>query len=285
MFNLFVANTSNDWNGDPYINTLDRCVSEYTDPEIVKRYGALSEVQIQEVMQFPCLFAYETHWGKDPKFGYIRKIERKIRKGQQWLYVDYKIIHLDKFLTQSEFETMGSKLDMHGWEYGRTHWAIKDVDLPKVLLARGITVPSPQRLRVFLCHASGDKSHVRELYRRLKAKGVDAWLDEESLIPGQDWNREIRKAIHRTHVVVVCLSQGSTNKRGYVQKEIVFALDEADKQLEGDIYMIPVKLEACDLPDRLQRYQAVNLFEERGFEKLLNALRYQADQLDLPLFP
>ena len=285
MYNLFVANTDNEWEGDPYTHTIDRCIrtSEYTDEEIVKRYGALSEAQIQEVMQFPCIFAYEWQCHKDPKFGYIRKIERKTEKREAKVKIEYKIIHLDKFLTQAEFQAMGRELDMHGYEYNRTHWAIKDVDLPKVLLAKGIKVSPPQRLRVFLCHSSGDKSHVRDLYHRLIAKSIDAWLDEESLLPGQDWELEVRKALRETDVVIVCLSQDSTNKGGYIQDEITFALDEADKQPKGDIYIIPVKLESCDLPERLQRYQAVNLFEERGFEKLLNALRYREEQLDLPL--
>jgi hypothetical protein len=287
MYNLFVANTSNEWNSDPFILETDRCirVGEYTDEEIAQKYGALSLAQIKEIMQFPCIFAYETQCHKDPKFGYIRKIERKTEKGQAKVKIDYKIIHLDKFLTQSEFETMRRELDVHGWEYNRTHWAIKDVDLPKALIAKEIKLPPPQRLRVFLCHSSGDKSPVRDIYHRLIAKGTEVWLDEESLLPGQDWELEIRKAIRRTHVVIVCLSQSSTNNRGYVQKEIKFALDEADKQLEGDIYIIPVKIEACDLPDRLQRYHTLNLFEERGFEKLLNALRNRVEQLDLPLLP
>jgi formylglycine-generating enzyme required for sulfatase activity len=36
-----------------------------------------------------------------------------------------------------------------------------------------------QTLRVFLCHSSGDKPAVRELYQRLCDEGMDAWLDEE----------------------------------------------------------------------------------------------------------
>lgn len=36
-----------------------------------------------------------------------------------------------------------------------------------------------RKLRVFLCHASQDKSIVRELYQRLLAEGwIDPWLDE-----------------------------------------------------------------------------------------------------------
>lgn len=283
MYNLFVANTDKEWNGDPFILEADRCVrvGEYTDKEIAAQYGTLSLAQIDAIIQFPCIFAYETQCHKDPKLGYIRKIEKR----QQKLKIYYKIIHLDKDLTQAEFVAMERELDMHSYEYSRTHWAIKDVDLLKALIAKEIKLPPPQRLRVFLCYSSEDKPQVRDIYHRLIAKGIGAWLDEESLLPGQDWELEIRKAISRTHVVIVCLSQGSTNKRGYVQKEIKFALDEAGKQLEGDIYIIPVKLEACDLPDRLQRYQTLNIFEERGFEKLLNALRNRADQLDLPLIP
>ena len=52
-------------------------------------------------------------------------------------------------------------------------------------------------LKVFLCHASGDKPAVRELYKYLIMEGVDAWLDEEKFLPGQDWNEEILKALQR----------------------------------------------------------------------------------------
>ncbi len=49
-------------------------------------------------------------------------------------------------------------------------------------------------LKVFLCHASADKPKVRELYRTLKRRGVQPWLDAEDLIPGQNWEVEIPKA-------------------------------------------------------------------------------------------
>jgi len=57
-------------------------------------------------------------------------------------------------------------------------------------------MPNEKRLlKVFLCHASQDKPIVRELYRRLNAEGwIDPWLDEEKLLPGQDWDLEIEKA-------------------------------------------------------------------------------------------
>ena len=81
----------------------------------------------------------------------------------------------------------------------------------------GDTAPL-RRLRVFLCHSSEDKPAVRELYRRLVAAGMAAWLDEVDLIPGQHWEREIRKAMKEMDAVIVCLSTHSVNRAGYVHK-------------------------------------------------------------------
>ncbi len=134
-------------------------------------------------------------------------------------------------------------------------------------------------LRIFLCHSSGDKPEVRKLYQRLSSDGFDPWLDEEKLLPGQEWEVEIAKAVQTSHVVIVCLSHKATNKAGYVHKEIKDALDEAEKQPEGTIYLIPLKLEECDVPERLQRWHWVNLFEEKGYERLMSSLSLRAETI------
>ncbi len=128
-------------------------------------------------------------------------------------------------------------------------------------------------LCVFLCHSSGDKNAVRDLYKRLCAEGFDPWLDEEKLLPGQDWRQEIPKAVRTSDVVIVCLSPRAVNKAGYIQKEIKYALDVADEQPEGSIFIIPLKLEECDAPEQLRRWQCANYFEESGYKRLVYALR------------
>ncbi|MCQ3938113.1 MAG: hypothetical protein DPW18_13850 [Chloroflexi bacterium] len=78
-----------------------------------------------------------------------------------------------------------------------------------------------RKLRVFLCHASQDKPVVRELYQRLNTEDwIDPWLDEEKLLPGQDWEMEIEKAVEITDAVIVCISNRSVSKDGYFQKEL-----------------------------------------------------------------
>jgi len=89
---------------------------------------------------------------------------------------------------------------------------------------------TPHSLRVFLCHSSGDKPAVRELYQRLCAEGIDAWLDEEKLLPGQDWQREIPKAVRASDVVIVCLSRGSITKAADIARLSLWEFADLVKQ-------------------------------------------------------
>lgn len=135
-------------------------------------------------------------------------------------------------------------------------------------------------LKIFLCHASNDKPAVRELYQRLRTDGFEPWLDEEDILPGQHWQVEIPRAVRNSDIVLVCLSQHSISKAGYVQKEIKFALDVADEQPEGTIFLIPLRLEECDVPERLNHLQWVNFYDEGGYARLLRALRRRAADLN-----
>ena len=137
-------------------------------------------------------------------------------------------------------------------------------------------------LRVFLCHSSSDKERVEELYDRLlKSGSVEPWLDTKNLLPGQVWEFEIIKAVREADIVLACLSNESITKEGFVQKEIELALNEAGKKPEGSIFLIPVRLEECSVPHRLQHLQWVDIFEYKGFERLIYAMRARASSLKL----
>ncbi|HPP63297.1 MAG TPA: TIR domain-containing protein [Anaerolineales bacterium] len=147
-------------------------------------------------------------------------------------------------------------------------------------------MPETKRpLKAFLCHSSSDKPKVRELYRRLVADGVDAWLDTESLLPGQKWKEEIQQAIRNSDVILVFLSKDSINKEGFVQKEIKEALDIADEKPEHTIFIIPARLEDCNVPDRLADYHWVDLYDSSGYKKLIQALETRAKTVNATLLP
>ena len=140
-------------------------------------------------------------------------------------------------------------------------------------------------LRVFLCHASDDKAEVRKLSQRLQADGIDVWLDEEKLLPGQEWQNEIPQAVRDSDIILVCLSKQSTTKEGYVQKEIALALDIADEKPENTIFIIPLKLEICDLPGRLRRFQSADYFIDGTYQRLLQSFQIRANAVKAKIAP
>jgi hypothetical protein len=132
-----------------------------------------------------------------------------------------------------------------------------------------------KQLQIFLLYARGDQQAVRHLYRRILKEGANVWLDREKLLPGQDWQYEIRKAIQGSDIVIVCLSRQFNKQGGYRHEELKIALAKARSLPEGKSFIIPTLLERCDLPDVLRRWQRVDLFEAYGYKKLLNALMCQ----------
>ena len=109
--------------------------------------------------------------------------------------------------------------------------------------------------QIFLCHAREDKAHVREVYHQLKALGFAPWLDEVNIVPGQDWDYEIERALETADFVMVFLSTRSVETVGYVQREFRRALYHAEEKPEGFIHTIPVKLDDCLAPSRFNQHQ------------------------------
>jgi NAD-dependent SIR2 family protein deacetylase len=155
------------------------------------------------------------------------------------------------------------------------------LELDYYINRQSVAVTPQRNLKVFLCHASGDKPAVEGFYNTLVNDGIDAWLDKKNLIPGQSWQYEIPKAVKSSDVVIVFLSSLSVTKEGFVQKEIRIALDTADEKPEGTIFIIPARLENCEVPERLARFQWVDLFEEDGYERLYKALLLRAKSLGI----
>jgi len=140
-----------------------------------------------------------------------------------------------------------------------------------------------RQLRVFLCHASQDKTIVRELQQRLADEGwIDPWLDEKKLHPGEDWRVSIEEAVESSDLVVICLSNSSVDKEGFVQKELRYAREIALEKPEGTIFLIPLRLEECDVPRGLKFFQWADYFgdkKEQNYIELLDSFSIRRQQI------
>jgi len=144
-------------------------------------------------------------------------------------------------------------------------------------------MPTIRKLRVFLCHASQDKSIVRELRQRLEDEGwIDPWLAEKKLHPGEDWRNSIEEAVETSDLVVICLSKNSVDKEGFVQKELRYAREIALEKPEGTIFLIPLRVSDCDVPRGLRFFQWADYFGEQkkqAYAELLDSFSIRRQQV------
>jgi len=130
--------------------------------------------------------------------------------------------------------------------------------------------PLPDRPSVFIAYSHFDKELVRPVYRALQAAGFRTWLDEQNLVPGQLWHKEVDRAIRHTDVILLFLSSNTGLSRGFIAKEIETATRLAS-QAAGPV-LIPVRLDQIEPPLALRQIQWVDYFTPDGLERLIEAI-------------
>ena len=136
MYNLLVTAVDGQWKKGAYELERGRCVNEYTDDDIIKKYGALGRQAVEALLMAPCLFAYETQKPRTPAahLGWLTRI----KAGAATVRIEYEIEATLPAVTAAKIEKLKSELDITNWELSRTHWAAKDVSLIQVLMTAGI---------------------------------------------------------------------------------------------------------------------------------------------------
>lgn len=131
---------------------------------------------------------------------------------------------------------------------------------------------------VFISHAKEDYLEAEKLYDFLTTKGYLPWLDKKKLKVGANWDYEIKKALKESTFVILLLSSTSVKKRGYVQKEYKYAVEYSESKLIDDIYIIPILLDKCEVPEPLSKFQWIEIENENIFEEILYSLNSQRDK-------
>ena len=143
----------------------------------------------------------------------------------------------------------------------------------------GFDFVSRQLPKVFVTYVHEDARSVERLGRDLARHGFDPWIDRCKLLPGQNWPRAIEDALSVANFVIACFSTSSANKRGGFQAELRYALDCARRMPLDSVFLIPVRLDDCRVPQRVQdEVQYVDMFPswDAGFARVLRVLATNA---------
>lgn len=139
-------------------------------------------------------------------------------------------------------------------------------------------------MRIFLSYAREDRALVLPYYTKLSEAGYSPWIDVRGILPGQNWEAEIDRAFTDANVVMLFLSPRSVSKRGFVQREANDAIEQLRYKLPTDVYVIPVLLEACEVPTQIsKRLHYVDLNSADSWEQLEGSLKLAASQQNLEI--
>lgn len=115
----------------------------------------------------------------------------------------------------------------------------------------------PDSPRAFISHASEDKSRfVIEFATKLRAAGVDAWVDAWEIRAGDSLVRKIfSQGIDEADVFIVVLSETSVTKP-WVLEELDAAVI---RRIQGGTRLIPVLIDDVDVPAALRHLRWVSV--------------------------
>lgn len=131
--------------------------------------------------------------------------------------------------------------------------------------------------RVFVCYARKDGSFALRLAKDLRAAGVNVWMDQLSIRPGEPWDAKVEEALLQSSHVLVLLSPASLASKN--------VLDEISVALREDKVIFPLVLRDCRVPMRLDRLHRIDFTGEYepARNELLTHLGVQEPPQSVPL--
>lgn len=141
--------------------------------------------------------------------------------------------------------------------------------------------------KVFLSHASEDKARFVEGFAtRLRAKGIDVWLDKWEMLPGDSLVDKIfEEGIKNAQAVIVVLSLSSVSKP-WVREELNAGMI---KKINTNSKLIPIVIDKCEVPECLkatiwESIKDVGNYDQE-FGRILNSILGRSDKPPLGELP
>jgi len=59
------------------------------------------------------------------------------------------------------------------------------------------------KAQIFLCYAQEDIDKVDKLYQKLSASGYKPWMAEKDILPGENWENSIWRALQEADFALI----------------------------------------------------------------------------------
>ena len=140
---------------------------------------------------------------------------------------------------------------------------------------KGYTV---EEKHIFLSYSRKDENFAFRFRDDLVKEGLNVWMDQTHIVPGEHWDDTIDKALKGSSLLIVIVSPNSAKSR-IVRSEVLYAYNH-------DIPFIPIDYKKAEIPFWWTRHQFIELHEDNyeiKFSRVLDAIQKQLQQNDIPL--
>jgi len=96
-----------------------------------------------------------------------------------------------------------------------------------------------------------DSLRVKQIVRALEAAGVPTWIDVDDLKPGLRWKSQIREAVSRAPLVLLCISEAyGRREKTYLNEELTLMIEELRQRRVDRPWLLVLRLDDCPVPAR-----------------------------------
>lgn len=139
-------------------------------------------------------------------------------------------------------------------------------------------------MKIFLAHAKEDEKPTNLIYEKLKDNGYTPWMDIKDIPAGVNWDYEIQKNFSNANIIIIILSNVSSNKNGYIRREMNDAIDKLKYYKPDDIFVIPLLIDNSPVPTFISsKIQYIDYKRDDGWELLEKSLQLAAMQQNLEI--
>ena len=238
MYNLFVISASGYWEQYRRYEDDRGRAFEYMDDGIEDEYRE----DLSKRKDLPCLFSYEEFEG----YGRVGRLQ-SVREFAGKFAIEYQLD--DAFppipiLSEATYSRFGCI----GWECKRTHWAVKNLDLYKIvaeIYGEKIRDANPllvstlamERIwgsgnaghpRLFVSHKAVYRGKVAKLAKTLNTRNISTFVAHHDVQPTRKWRNEILNALNTMTHFVALLTDGF-HESSWTNQEVgySFGLDKS----------------------------------------------------------
>ena len=239
MFSLIVTSSPTAWETDQLMRMPADRFKEYSDGSDAKAVHRTKPETLSLLNGTPALLMYEDGSGAEHK--------DTVRYG---LLRDVKLAGADltfRFEQEGCFprkvvQEFGDRLDIHQFEYNRTHWAMKDGAILSAMLAK-----LQRSYDVVLSFAGEDRKYVQTVAKHLRSKGVKVFYDtfEQARLWGKDLAEHFDSVYQRAGQYCVMFISKHYAEKMWTTHERRSALARAVRQQRE--YILPVRFDDTEL--------------------------------------